>query len=189
MNLLDIIIIAVVFLLVVKGFYRGFFRETASLTGVILGIWLANRHQPWLTGFLRSYLPNTPLLPFISFALIFILVLIACNLIGVFLSLLSKKANLGWTDRSLGAGVALAKGMVVIYFVIIMLTFYLPESVPLIAKSKMARLITLSSQSVIRMISPNASSVWKRKLEQENDQHSGVIAEKGQDVAQPIEKR
>jgi membrane protein required for colicin V production len=177
MNLLDIIIIAVILLLVVKGFYRGFFRETASLTGVILGIWLANRHHPLLTGYLRTYLPETSFLPLISFGLIFIVVLIVCNLIGVFLSLLFKKASLGWTDRSLGAGMALAKGMVVVYFVIIMLTFYLPESVPLIAKSKMARLITLSSQSVIRMISPNASSVWKRKLEQESDQHSGLIAE------------
>ena len=37
MNLLDIIIIAVVLLLVVKGFYRGFFRETASLAGVSTG--------------------------------------------------------------------------------------------------------------------------------------------------------
>jgi membrane protein required for colicin V production len=178
MNLLDIIIIAVILLLVVKGFYRGFFRETASLMGIILGIWLANRYQPLLTGYLRAYLPNTPLLPFISFAVIFILVLIACNLLGVFLSLLSRKASLGWTDRSLGAGMALAKGMVVIYLAIIMLTFYLPEAAPLIAKSKMARLITLSSQSVIRMISPNASSVWKKRLEQDGNEHSGLIAER-----------
>ena len=84
---------------------------------------------------------------------------------------------------------ALAKGMVVIYLAIIMLTFYLPEAVPLISKSKMARLITLSSQSVIRMISPNASSLWKRKLEQEGQEGSDLITEKTQGIAQHDEKR
>ncbi len=189
MNLLDIIIIAVVFLLVLKGFYRGFFRETASLIGVILGIWLANRHQPLLTEYLRAYLPNTPLLPVISFAVIFILVLIACNLLGVLLSLLSRRASLGWTDKSLGAGMALAKGIVLIYLAIILLTFYLPEALPMIAKSRMARLITLASQSVIRTISPNASSLWKRGFGQEGKGPGGVIAERTQKTARHDEKR
>lgn len=189
MNLLDIIIIAVILLVVVKGFYRGFFRETASLIGIILGIWLANRYQPMLTGYLRAYLPNTPLLPFISFAGIVILVLIACNLLGVLLSLLSRRASLGWTDRSLGAGMALAKGMVLIYLAVIMLTFYLPEAAPLIAKSKMVRLITLSSQSVIRMISPNASSAWRKRLEQDRNERNGPIAEKSKGAARHDKKR
>jgi hypothetical protein len=59
-----------------------------------------------------------------------------------------------------------------------MVTFYLPEAAALIAKSRMARLITLSSQSVMRKISPNASSVWKKGLEQDDKEHRSSIAEK-----------
>ncbi|MBW2205067.1 MAG: CvpA family protein, partial [Deltaproteobacteria bacterium] len=40
MNLLDLIIIACMVFLIVRGIFRGFIREVGSLAGVILGIWL-----------------------------------------------------------------------------------------------------------------------------------------------------
>jgi membrane protein required for colicin V production len=102
MNLLDIIIIAVMFFFMLKGILRGFIREIASLAGVITGIWLANLFQPQMTEYLKSYVPAIDSLPLISFVIIFVSVLIVSSLLGWFLKLwpisdgLTEPLVLGW---------------------------------------------------------------------------------------------
>ncbi|MFC1821687.1 CvpA family protein [Thermodesulfobacteriota bacterium] len=155
MNPLDIIIIAVMAFLLVRGIFRGFIREVTSLAGLVLGILLASRFQPQMSDYLKSHIPSTPYLPLISFAVIFVVILISCNLLGWFLKQVIKKALLGWADRVLGAGFAMLKGLILVYLVIILLTFFHPGATTLIAKSKMARLVTISSQSLARLISPD----------------------------------
>ena len=182
MNLLDVVIASWMLFLVVKGIFRGFFREIGSLAGVILGIWLANHYHPQLTGYLKSYLPSITFLPLISFAVIFASILLLCNLSGWILKLLVKKALLGWVDRALGAGLAVAKGLIISYVAIILLTFYLPVTTPLIAKSKMAQLITVSSQSMIQIISPEYFQNWKKKIVEKGKEMGEIVSEKAKGI-------
>lgn len=164
MNLLDIAIIATILFLVIKGIFRGLIREIASLLGIILGIWLGNHFQPQMTNYLRTYLPPTQFLPLISFGVIFAGILISCNFMGWILKMLAKKIFLSGVDRTLGAGFAFIKGIIIIYLMIVLLTFYLPTKTPLIARSKLAPLVIVSYQSMIRLISPHHYENWKRKL-------------------------
>jgi membrane protein required for colicin V production len=164
MNLLDLIIISILIFLVVKGLLRGFVRELASLAGVILGILLGNHFQPGMTLYLKSYLPLTDYLPLISFASLFALILIACNLMGYLLKLLFSKVFLGWLDRTLGVGLALAKGVILIYLVIVILVFFVPTKAPLIAQSKLGPWIIVSYQSMVKFISPAQYENWKKRL-------------------------
>ena len=187
MNLLDIIIIATMIFLIVKGILRGFFREIASLAGVILGIWLANHFQPQMTDYLKSYLPSIKYLPLISFAVIFFTTLILCNLSGWVLKLLFKKVLLGWLDRTLGASLAVIKGVIITYLVIILLTFFVPASTPLIAKSKMAPLIIISSQAMIRLISPDHFQKWKKKFMEKKKGVGDIISEKTRGITEKNE--
>jgi len=178
MNLLDLIIIATMVFLIVRGVFRGFFREIGSLAGVILGIWLANLYQPQMTVYLKEYLPSTTFLPFISFALIFALVLVFCNLAGWGLKMLLKKAFLGWADRTLGAGFAVLKGVILTYLVIVLLTFFVPSRTPLIGGSKLAPLIIASYQSMVSIVSPGSYQEWKRKLLGHTKGFGAVVPEK-----------
>lgn len=164
MNLLDLIIISTLIFLVVKGLLRGFIRELASLAGVILGILLGNHYQPQMTLYLKSYLPFMEYLPLISFAFLFALILIACNLAGYLLKLLFSKAFLGWLDRTLGVGLALAKGVILIYLVIVVLTFFVPAKTPLIAQSKLGPWIVVSYQAMVKFVSPAQYEDWKKRL-------------------------
>ena len=164
MNLLDLIIISTLIFLVVKGLLRGFIRELASLAGVILGVLLGNHFQPQMTLYLKSYLPPTDYLPLISFAFLFALILIGCNLVGYLLKLLFSKVLLGWLDRTLGVWLALAKGVILIYLTIVILTFFMPTKTPLIAQSKLAPWIIVSYQSMIKFISPVQYENWKKRL-------------------------
>jgi membrane protein required for colicin V production len=164
MNVLDIIIISTMVFFIFKGIYRGFMREIASLAGVVFGILLANHFQPRMTVYLTSLLPSTEYLPLISFASIFALALIVCNMVGYVLKLLFSKAFLAWVDRTLGFGFALIKGVILIYLTIVILTFYMPAKTPLIAQSKLAPWIVVSYQSMIKVISPGHYQNWKKKL-------------------------
>lgn len=178
MNLLDMIIITAITLMIIRGIFRGFFRETGSLAGVILGIWLANRYQPQMTVYLQKYLPPGPYLPLIGFAFIFVIILLSCNLAGWSLKLVSKKIFFGWADRTLGAGLAVIKGLVLTYLVIVLLTFYLPSKTPLVAQSRLAPLVIRSYQSITGLISPGAYQKIKQKFLQKQDGTSLFPSEK-----------
>lgn len=149
---------------VVKGVLRGFIREVASLSGIILGIWLANEYHPLMTDFLKPHLPASRYLSLISFAVIFILILLLCNLLGWGLKQFFSKVFLGWVDRTLGAALAVLKAVILTYLVIVLLTFFLPASNPLIAKSVLRPWIIESYQAVAGLISPDHFKRWEEDL-------------------------
>jgi len=180
MNLLDIIIITTMTFLIVRGIFRGFFREIGSLVGVILGIWLASLYQPQMTEYLKAYLPSVRffILQLISFSLILAIVLVFCNLAGWGLKMVFKKALLGWADRTLGAGLAILKGVIITYLVIVLLTFFVPSKTPLVAGSKLAPLIIGSYQSMVSLISPGSYQKWKKKFLGQKKKVDEVVSEK-----------
>jgi membrane protein required for colicin V production len=186
MNLLDIVIICAMVLLIVKGLLRGFIRETASLAGVVLGILLGHHFQPQLGAHLKSYLPQTSLLPVISFSVIFGFVLISCNLLGYLFKLLFEKSFLGWLDRTLGVGLAVTKGIILTYLAIVLLTFFVPAKTPLIARSKLAPWIVVSYQSMVRLISPEHYERWKTKILGETHREGKMVSE---NVEEMIKKK
>jgi membrane protein required for colicin V production len=178
MNLLDLVIIATMVFLVVRGIFRGFFMEVGSLAGVILGVWLANHYQPEMTSYLKAYLPSGNFLPMISFAVIFVIVLVLCNLLGWTLKVIMKKAFFGWADRSLGAGLAISKGVIIIYLVIVLLTFFVPSKTPIIAQSRLAPLVISSYQSMIGLMSPSFYQKWKKKFLGNSQMKDAVVPKK-----------
>ena len=182
MNLLDIIIIATMVFLILKGMLRGFIREIASLVGVIVGIWLASLFQPQMTNHLETYLPSSEYLPLISFAIILGAVLVVCNFFGWILRLFFQKTFFGWADRSLGAGLATVKGVILTYLVLVMLTIFLPSKTPLIAESKLAKVIIDSYQSMIRLVSPDHYRDLKRKIVGKTEEMGEIVSDKIEDL-------
>ncbi|MBW1721351.1 MAG: CvpA family protein [Deltaproteobacteria bacterium] len=164
MNVLDIIIIAVMTFLIVRGLMRGFFKEIASLAGVILGILLALRFQPEASALLQTFLPRTRFLNLIAFAGVFFSVLLVCNLLGWAMKWLFRKALLGWVDKTLGVGLAALKGILIVYLGIVLLTFFLPARTPLLARSRLGPLIVSSYQTLTRLISPEHYRHFKKKF-------------------------
>lgn len=180
MNPLDLAIIAAMVFFVVRGIMRGFFREIGSIAGVILGFLLANAYHPEMAVYMKTYLPNFSTLTrsLISFAVIFTLVLIACNIGGWGLKLLFKKTLFGWADRTLGVGLALIKGIIVTYIAIVLITILVPSKSPLIARSTLSPFIISSYQAMVSVISPGSYERWKNKLLKESRDWQG--SEKGE---------
>ena len=184
MNPLDLIIIATMVFFIVRGIFRGFFKEIGSLAGVIFGIWLAAAYQPQMTEYLKTYIPTGRFLPLISLTLIFFIVLVLCNLAGLGLKMMMKRLLFGWADRGLGVTLAILKGIILTYFVIVLLTFFVPSKAPLIARSKLAPLIISSYQSIVSFTSPGSYQKWKRKLMGEKKEKEGSAPEKIEGLTQ-----
>ena len=62
MNLLEIIVIAVTFLLAAWGFKKGFVKKLASMVSLVLSVILVSLLLPYMTGFLKN---NTPVYDYI----------------------------------------------------------------------------------------------------------------------------
>lgn len=185
MNILDYIILGLIAFFVVKGIFRGFFREISSLAGIIFGIWIGSHYYPRLANILKAYIPLEKFLPLISFLLLFIVVVILFNLSGMFLHHLFKKLLIAWLDRGLGFGLALIKGIIISYLLIVLLIFFIPSKSPLIAKSTMARMVIVTYQSMSRLISPDLYKTWKKKIFKESKKVGKAISE-GKEVVKKI---
>ena len=189
MNILDIFIVCTLVFLLVQGILRGFLREVASLAGVVLGILLGSHFQPQMTAGLKAHVPDSSYLPVVSFALIFALVLIICYVFVFALSFFFRKAFLGWVDRALGVWLALTKGVIVTYLIIVLLTFFLPAKAPLVAQSRLAPWVIVSYQSMIRFISPERYDKWKTWILGKEEKGNPSASEQGKDLKKKNEKK
>jgi len=177
MNILDIIISGLVAFFLIKGIFRGFFREIASLAGVVFGIVIGNHYHPQMAAYLKAYIPLEKSLPLISFVILFIAVIIGFYLVGLLLHSLFKRLLMGWFDRALGICFALIKGIIISYLLIVLLTFVVPSTSPLIASSTCARLVINTYQSIARLISPDIYREWKARISKESKKVEKVISE------------
>lgn len=175
MNILDIIIIAAVVFFLIRGIFRGLVREIGSLAGVVLGIWLANVYHPQFAGLLKGFIPPGNYLPVIAFALIFLVVLLLCNVLGWLFKKFFQKIFLGWVDRILGACLALLKGIVLSYLIIVLVTFMAPQGSPLVTQSRLAPLIINSYQTMVGLIPPGFHEKLKKTFDKQKENVQEVV--------------
>ncbi|MBW1674381.1 MAG: hypothetical protein JRJ45_12195, partial [Deltaproteobacteria bacterium] len=88
-------------------------------------------------------------------------------------------------DRGLGFGLALIKGIIISYLLIVLLIFFIPSKSPLIAKSTTARMVIVTYQSMSRLISPDLYKTWKKKIFKESKKIGKAISE-GKEVVKKI---
>ena len=91
---------------------------------------------------------------------------------------LVKKIFLGWADRTLGAALAVLKGVIITYFAIVLLTFFVPSKSNLITDSKLAPTIINSYQSIVGLLSPGAYQNLKKQFVEQKERIEQAISEK-----------
>ena len=103
MNYLDIIMGSLVLFGAVKGFFKGFIIEAASIVALIVGILGALLFASTIGGLLSTYFDFDTIPPTgIIFALIFIVIIISINLLAKLLTNVIKMAALGLINRIFG---------------------------------------------------------------------------------------
>lgn len=103
--MLDITILVIILATAVWGVFKGFVRQIVSIVSLLLGIWCAFKFSTWLSAEARELLSlsmaqNT--LQVITFAIIFIIVVILTHFVGKGIEGIVKLTMLGWLNRLLG---------------------------------------------------------------------------------------
>lgn len=113
MNQLDIVIMAVLALMGLRGLLRGLIKEVAALTALVLGGWLAYRFHDTAAAPLKPLMP-VPVAEVVTFVLLLIMVGLVAHLLGNLLTGLVKLALLGWVNRLGGVAVGLLEGSLIL---------------------------------------------------------------------------
>lgn len=115
MNLFDIIILVVLILFALKGLVRGLVNEASSLTGLLLGGWLAYRFYPVLAGPIRTtlHLP-AHVSAFLAFMLLLLVTGILAHIAGNIITAALKLVMLGSLNRLGGILIGAAEGVLLL---------------------------------------------------------------------------
>lgn len=124
LNTADIIILICLIPALFAGFMKGFVRQAAAVLALVLGVWAGYHFSDFVSNKLLSWIKaEQNILDIISFAIIFIGILILVNLAGRAMESVIKLVLLGWVDKILGIIFALLK-----YAFVLSIVAYLLES-------------------------------------------------------------
>lgn len=103
---LNAIILAIALAALIWGAFKGFVTQIVGIIGVVLGLYLASKLTPAVSGWIQGYVGEEHSLSAIKivvYIVLFILILILCKIIGRLINKAFKLTVLGTLDRILGA--------------------------------------------------------------------------------------
>jgi len=104
MPVVDIVLGALIIYGVVKGFFKGLFVEVASLLALVLGVYGAVHFSNYASEFLSNHVDwSEKALSVTSFAITFVIIVLAISLAGKAMTKLANFAALGIINKLLGA--------------------------------------------------------------------------------------
>jgi membrane protein required for colicin V production len=120
MSVLDILLILIVGVCFVLGFWNGLVKQVASILGIVVGVVVAARLATRLAPAVQGRVITDPQVALITaYVFLFVLAALAVWLIGLLVRAILKKAELGLTDRIWGALFGLVKGVVFCWAVLL----------------------------------------------------------------------
>ena len=139
MNTLDIAFLVVIAFFLLRGLYRGLLVEVASLAGVVLGFFLANRYYLDVSVLAKEFIANPAWAETISYLLIFVACVVLVTLLAKVLKKLLALTLTAWLDHFMGCIIGLAKGAVICCVVLLILEVSFREPYPAFLRDSQLR--------------------------------------------------
>lgn len=115
MNFVDIIIIVIILSFGYRGYKNGLIRELGSLVALIAGIFLAIRFSDLIFSITEKHVNvDAELIPVISFAIIFIAVVVVVLMFSKVLDKFVKVIKLDWLNKIAGVVFSSAKTILIL---------------------------------------------------------------------------
>ena len=143
----DIIVLAIILILTIIGWWKGLVKQIFGLAGIIGGYILALKYYQPCAKLLTSFHPGTARV--ICFIAIFLACVLAAHFIGWLVGRLAGAAKLGFLNRTGGAVLGFAKGCVVVCILTAVLVTFLSRDHSLFKQSVTVRHI-LSASSMLK---------------------------------------
>lgn len=164
MNTLDIVIAGILGFCLIRGIFRGLIKELSSIVGVLGGFYGAFTYYPPVAQLLSRWVSSTAYRNILSFFVIFCGVLLIVGIIGVVIKYLLRVVSMGWADRISGAVFGLLKAVLIASVLLVSLTAFLPRRAPIVADSVLAPHITMISEQMARVVSPEMKRSFDVKV-------------------------
>ncbi|HWP57891.1 MAG TPA: CvpA family protein [Candidatus Acidoferrales bacterium] len=154
MNIIDSVLLVLLFLFALRGYFKGLFRESFSLLGLVAGFALSLRYDDALAKVIApyGYLPQAALKP-LSFVGLFALIYLGFSLVGYALHRWARSLLLYGVDRAGGIVVGAGKGAAVLALLVFLLSVFplLPRAVrEQIKNSSLARPLAHAAGDILK---------------------------------------
>ena len=121
MNPVDVVVIVFALIMATKGMIRGLVRELFGLIALFAGIFVAHAYHAYLGHLIASYITVSLTTANISaFFIIFFAVYIALFLVGLTISSMIRKIDLGFIDRVFGFAFGAFKAFLVVMILVLL---------------------------------------------------------------------
>lgn len=125
----DFVIIGLLLLFTLRGFWVGFLRQIAVLAALLIGYVIAGQYHDKLFPFLRGITDNPQAVFWTSYAILFAVTYVLTMLLGKGLAKVVELTVAGWFDKLLGGALGFAKGGVLVVLLYMVMTGILaPEN-------------------------------------------------------------
>lgn len=128
MNFLDIILICIVSIFLLRGFFRGLVQEVLSLIAIVLAVILASNYQHLVVPHLELYISSEMTVSVLSYVIIFFGTLFVFWLLAKFIKSILDITLLGWIDRLAGGIFGLIEGVLIGLICLMFLQTFMPKS-------------------------------------------------------------
>jgi membrane protein required for colicin V production len=118
-NIVDIVLLSLLFLFGLRGYVKGFFREIFSIAGLIVGFMAAARYNHTVATLTEEYWKVSPfILKGASFIAIFFAIYLCFNLVSWFIHHSEKFLFLQTLNRAGGIVIGIGKGAAVMALIV-----------------------------------------------------------------------
>jgi len=165
MNTLDIALLVVLGFFLVRGLMRGFFKEVASIFGVVLGIYMGYKYQIPLTQ-IAIKLGMSPSwgLSLGVFFILFFTTLVVVRLLAWLITKALGSGVLSVSNRLLGGAVSGLKAILIVSVAVLLMSFILPTDAKILKESKLAPYAMNVSRVILNLIGPQIHKTWKEQF-------------------------
>nr|WP_218057648.1 CvpA family protein [Gilliamella apicola] len=127
MNWVDFTIIGVIVFSALISIVRGFVREALSLISWILAFFIASRFYIYIVAYL-TYFDSELMRIAVAVAILFVSTLLVCSVVSYIIGELVQKTGLSGTDRVLGIGFGVLRGILVVAAILFLVDTFTPLS-------------------------------------------------------------
>lgn len=159
MNGLDIFFLVIIVISTIFSLFRGIIKEIFSILSLIGGIIVGHLFYPKVAIFLMRFITSSFWANIIAFVVIFLIVCVLINLVGVLLQKTLKKLLIGWLDTIGGVVFGFIRGVIIVTVVVIILTkFPIANSRELITSSQIVPHLYLVVKILLTLLPAGFSS-------------------------------
>ena len=128
-NTFDIVVLILLGVSAVTGFFKGLITMLTSLVAILLGAWLTMKFSYVTGGFLQSHFNfDGQYVTVASFVITFLIVVLGVHLLGRTIASLVKAISLGWADKILGVVFSVLRSAFIISAIVSALNSFGPAS-------------------------------------------------------------